>query len=543
MIDHAVESNSTHVWFNLAFPGAYAPFIQILTQTWSSILCKNWCLSLGRATEWDGVWGDYVEWATHYRPALPVLDDPQWAAMGNGPFKLSHLDRVLKYWDCDRFTGYWRGWGNAVGNYGVGWPAFGGSKPAGYIDRYVWTWAYDWPARSTKFLNGEVDLCYVPRSYKDQVENHANIRCMYPLPSISCDALFYTFDISPTTPYGTILDAGVLGETGIPRDFFGNATWGIYVRKAFSQLIDFDAYIQAAYLGEAMQPATALIPTLTYYNGSIPKYTFNKDAAITLLKKVPGLWETGFTIKICYNTGNVERQQLADQLGTVINSLNPKFHVETQSIDWATYLNAMESQQLTCFDIGWLGDYPDAHNFAYSFYATWGDFSQYQPYSNPVMDDLVTAGISSPDGPERARIYSEIAQLAIDDCPSVALDMAYGRHWEVSWLCGWYYNAIVPGTYVANLWKWYYTPHAQQDSIPANSTGNLLPYDVNYDGKTNMVDIGTTAASFGAVFGPPTSIKWVYRADFNNDRKIDMKDIGGVAKNFGKTATAWTPPV
>jgi peptide/nickel transport system substrate-binding protein len=29
MIDHAVESNSTHVWFNLAFPGAYAPFMQI----------------------------------------------------------------------------------------------------------------------------------------------------------------------------------------------------------------------------------------------------------------------------------------------------------------------------------------------------------------------------------------------------------------------------------------------------------------------------------------------------------------------------------
>jgi len=42
MIDHAVESNSTHVWFNLAFPGAYAPFLQILSQSWSSILSKQW---------------------------------------------------------------------------------------------------------------------------------------------------------------------------------------------------------------------------------------------------------------------------------------------------------------------------------------------------------------------------------------------------------------------------------------------------------------------------------------------------------------------
>jgi peptide/nickel transport system substrate-binding protein len=54
IIDHSVESNSTHVWFNLAFPGAYAPFMQILSQTWSSIYSKAWALSLGRSTNWDG---------------------------------------------------------------------------------------------------------------------------------------------------------------------------------------------------------------------------------------------------------------------------------------------------------------------------------------------------------------------------------------------------------------------------------------------------------------------------------------------------------
>ena len=67
------------------------------------------------------------------------------------------------------------------------------------------------------------------------------------------------------------------------------------------------------------------------------------------------------------------------------------------------------------------------------------------------------------------------------------------RHFEQTWVCGWYYNPAYPGVYAANLWKWYYTPHAQQAWIGANITGNLLPYDVNYDGKTNMVDIGTRA--------------------------------------------------
>jgi hypothetical protein len=75
----------------------------------------------------------------------------------------------------------------------------------------------------------------------------------------------------------------------------------------------------------------------------------------------------------------------------------------------------------------------------------------------------------------------------------------------------------------------------------ANDTANLLPYDVNYDGRTNMIDIGTTAASFGAVYGPPMSAKWNFRCDFNNDRRIDMKDIGRVAKNFGKESSVWNP--
>jgi hypothetical protein len=117
---------------------------------------------------------------------------------------------------------------------------------------------------------------------------------------------------------------------------------------------------------------------------------------------------------------------------------------------------------------------------------------------------------------------------------------AVGRHFERTWICSWYYNPTYPVTYAANLWKWYYTPHAQLDTI-TNATANLLPYDVNYDGKTNMVDIGTAAASFGAVYGPPISPRWNFRCDFNNDRKIDMKDISGVAKNFGKTSSVWTP--
>jgi peptide/nickel transport system substrate-binding protein len=540
-IDSCVESNATHVWFNIAFDGSYAPFMQILTQSWAAILNKQWVLDLGRAN-WDGNWGDYTDWVAFHYPATPPLDDPTPAVMGTGPFEFGNLDSVLMYWDVNRFVNYWRGWGSGPApNYGVGWPAFGGSKPAGYIDHYKLTWAYAWEARSTMFLNGEVDFCSVPTQYKDQIIGQDNIRVVYPLPSLAVGVAHYQFDIRPTSPYGPIYEYGIINEDGVPRDFFGNASYGVYIRKAFSHCIDFPTYLDTVFLGEAIQPPTAMIPTLPYYNATIPKYDYDLTAAAALFHQWPGLWDTGFSIKLSYNIGNLARQILCEMLAASINSLNPKFHATALGLDWASFMSASNGKQLPVFTVGWLADYPDGHNFAYPYYYTYGTYAARQGFSDATLDGLIEDGIATPDGPARGAIYSQIQQRVIDLCPSIALYSAIARHYEQTWINGWYYNPIYPDLYVANLWKWYYTPQAQSDAVPSGAAAGLLPYDVNYDGKTNMVDIGVTAASFGTIYGPPMSAKWVYRADFNNDRKVDMKDIGGVAKNFGKITTAWAP--
>ena len=253
----------------------------------------------------------------------------------------------------------------------------------------------------------------------------------------------------------------------------------------------------------------------------------------------PGLWETGFTLELVVNIG-ISRMTLLEMIAHDVNSLNPKFHCSVLGLNWADYLKALYAKQLPLFMLGWLADYPDSHNLAFPFYRSTGIFAARQAYNNPMMDELIDQGIETLDGPARATIYSQIQQLAIRDCPSVALDTSIIRHFEQTWVCGWYYNPSYAGSYFANVWKWYYTPQAQLDAV-TNVTANLLPYDSDYDGKIDMVDIGMAAASFGAVFGPPIGARWVYRCDFNNDRKINMKDIGGVAKNFGKTSATWTP--
>jgi hypothetical protein len=291
-----------------------------------------------------------------------------------------------------------------------------------------------------------------------------------------------------------------------------------------------------------MHPATAIIPTLRYYDPTVQGYTFDLAKAEEEFKKVPGLWDAGFTLTILYNTGNLPRQTAAGLLKEKIEGLNRKFHVNVASVDWRPYLRAAIRKQLANFIIGWLADFPDAHNFASPFYASYGTFAAWQTYSNPNMDALIEAGIAAPEGPERQAIYTNIQKLAVEDCPSTTIDMALGRHWERDWVAGWYYNPIYPGVYAYNLWKWYYVPHSLLDAATQPASG-YLPVDVNYDGKVDIKDIATAAKSFGTSAGPPIHPRWIFRCDVNNDRKIDIRDIALVAKNFGKSSATWVTPV
>jgi peptide/nickel transport system substrate-binding protein len=551
MLDHAVESNATHVWFNIGFPGSYAPFWQILSQTWASIMSKQWIVNyvigdLGRP-DWNGEWGDYSGWVTYHDPAISPLDEPSPIAYGSGPFCLSVLDYTAMTWILNRFHEYWRGWPATF-------PSYGGASPAGYVESMSSTWAYAWNARSTMFLAGDVDLCAVPRSLINTMYKSASppfappnypldgLRCVMPLPSLSCDALFFTFDINPATVYGKINDYGVYSSDGIPRDFFGSAADGKHVRSAFASAFDYDTFLAQAYLGEAMHPATAIIPGLLYYT-PVDGWTYDLTRATLEFQACPTLWNTGFTIQILYNTGNEPRKIAAQLLETAIEGISPvpgRFNVDVVSVDWRTYLGAAGRHQLGLFIIGWLADYPDPHNFAFSFYHTYGSFPLWQLYSNPTMDQMIEEGIQLPNGPLRQAKYTEIQLYAVEDVPSTTILQPIGRHFERDWLVGWYYNPIYPGLYGYNLWKWYYVPHVLMDPV-VQPTSFYQPADINYDGKCDMKDIGTTAKSFGATAGPPIQSRWVFRADFNGDRKIDMKDIGFVAKNFGKQGPKWVP--
>jgi len=329
-IDHAVEENGTWVWFNLVMP--YEPILQILAQQWGSIMSKEWCTS--HAEEFPGFTGDTEkddEWANYHDPdesyvlKLPTAGPGPHtdAACGTGPYILDYWNKGPGgAWSVVKDPEYWRSWTN-----------FDGLHP-NHVDRYSSNYIVEWPTRRLRFLGGLSDFTAVPRMFRDEVLNQSVVDTVFPLPNLACDAAFFTFLVKDTSPYiGTVQTNGTFNVAGMPPNMFNDTK----VRVGFSHLINWTAYLDAAFLNEAVSPPTPIVPGLSYYDPSIgleenPGTHTIKELGITgepagqkaydlvlaskYLKDAwdGDMWTEGFTFKAVYNEGNLPRQVIAEML-------------------------------------------------------------------------------------------------------------------------------------------------------------------------------------------------------------------------------------
>ncbi len=417
-IDKAVEVRGGFVVFHLKQQFPITTFFQILSQTWSSIVDKKFCIEHG---DWPGT---AETWKQYNNPEVPPLQE---IMCGTGPFKLLRWEKGSQV-ILERNDKYWRG-------------------PA-KIKWAVIKKVDEWSDRKLMFINGDADIVYVPTAHIKELEGVEGIRVVKDLPELVVAALFFTFDIDPESPY---IGSGKLDGQGVPPNFFNDKN----IRLAFAYSFDYDTYLKEAWLGEAEQPASPVIKGLPYRNPEQEKFTFDLDKAKSYFKVAFNgeVWKKGFTMDLLYNTGNEQRKIAAEVLKENIESLNPKFHINVRAVEWPIYLRAMVRGQLPCFIIGWLADYPDPHNFVHPFMHSQGAFAAWQHYSNPEVDKLIDEGIRTINPDARKQIYYKLQEIYHEDVPSVPLYQPLGRHWERTWLHGWYYNPIYPGVYFYPLWK------------------------------------------------------------------------------------------
>jgi peptide/nickel transport system substrate-binding protein len=396
-------------WVEFYLDAPYEPFIQILASWWGGIVDKDWCIENG---DWDGTQASYE--------ALNHPDANAWPldliAMGTGPFELEYWDKAVEV-SLVKNDNYW-------------------GDPAPF-ERLIIKDVPEWTTRKLMLENGDADWVYVPTINYGEMEGAEGIISYENLPLVQCEGFFFNYDISEESAF---IGSGQLDGAGIPGDFFSD----IDVRKGFTYAFDWDAYINQAMNGYGIQPASPIVKGISYYNDNLDHllYTHDPAKAEEHFKNAWGgeVWEKGFTVTLAYNSGNDTRKVATEILADNVNALNPKFHVTSAPQDWTSYGAQMAARILPAFQVGWIPDFFDAHNFIYTWLHEGGYWAYYQAYNNPIATDLVEQGIASTDPAERQDIYDQLAQIHYDDCPGILLVQPIGNRYFKDWVQGFYFN-------------------------------------------------------------------------------------------------------
>jgi len=160
------------------------------------------------------------------------------------------------------------------------------------------------------------------------------------------------------------------------------------------------------------------------------------------------LSEVGFRISAVYNTGNTQRQTIAELLQAGLQEAGEQYVVEVVGLPWPTFLQNNSAKKLPIFIIGWQSDYYDTHNWTYTFTAGYYAFKQSFPALKADSSKLHTRWNPSRSGSSRTR-STKRNSTQLTRCPVVLLFNMKQRHYEPMWVNGWYANPMYSN-------KWYY---------------------------------------------------------------------------------------
>jgi len=438
-IDPAVEVGECNtVIFHL--PKPYPPFITILAHggSWSSILDKEWCIE--EAGCWDGQPDTWEKWWNPGGGEAAEASELYDKMNGTGPFMLERWDVGVEV-DLVRFDDYW-------------------GEPA-KLKRAVIKKTAEWSDRLLAFQAGDADICTVPRQNLPQVEGLPGVVVHHMLPTLSMNPV--AFFVAPVVTEGNeFIGEGPWDGYGIPPDMFAD----IHVRKAFEMCFDYDTFINDVLLGEGYKthgPIPKAFDWAYYQPEEELLWQYDPEAAAAEIQAARNgeLWEKGFNLTILYNEGNEPRRVAAEILEACFENMNPKFQIEVRAVPWNTYLSYLVTGKMPLFIIGWLADFPDPHNFAVPFVASYGTFAGWQGeymvenIFKPIFDPLVEQGMATTVKSERAEAYYEISKKAHEYAIDIWLPQAYGYRSIRDWVQGFPFNPIFPGPYFYPMYKAY----------------------------------------------------------------------------------------
>ena len=406
------------VTFNLITP--YPAFMYIMAYTVASVVSKN-----------------YVELHGGYAP----LEKNEWMnrhEMGTGPFYLKEW-APNQYVKMQRFDDYW-----------------GGPADLKFV---VYKKVQDLGTRKMLLFNGQADAIYVPVMFKADVENKEGVKTEDMLPNFALTFFGFNQDI---------VDGGTLEVGDVPTDFFAD----VNTRKAFVHAFDYNKYLEVATVNTAIQPRGPIPEGMFGYDEDVPLVLHDLALSATYLKKAldtrtadpdDTYADTGFTIWLYYNAGNLGRQTGCELLKTNLELLSENatagiagtISVNVQALDWPTYLDARADRWLPVFFLGWGVDYPDPDDFVNPFCHQNGSFPIFLGLRNQSLTTLVEDAATELNVDVRAQLYSDIFWSCYDNAYYIYASQPTNFAVLRTWVQGYEYNPTwsdIP-TYFYPLYK------------------------------------------------------------------------------------------
>ena len=555
-IDSAVQSNVTHVWFNI-IDGNYQPieFVKTLAQPFCAVLSRQWIIDYvipngpdmndavpGVQVDWDGNWGDYTGWGAYwgwfYSPLDQIPLDVAFPGVtcGTGPYVLDRYNPT-NGWSVVQYNDYWRRW-PARGPSPPYWPqSSSGIRPAGWVKRFTVQRISSWETIIAMLLAGNIDLAPVPEERASALHQDGNVY------GPTVDGIRLVMLPIPPSGLRCYMRSWVNGWFYSPLYTipFNSRKFALVVGVADRIMIN-DAMSVYYKLAKAGWNVRVLLGWTATYD--------NIMAGLNWLANNAGLNDYA----LFYFSGhgdNITDQPPIDEIDTLDERI-VTYDGQTISDDFFTEwvrpgifpINGIWSNHLaiildSCYSGGFIRII-DAHNFggqqldardgaiiltaaggiegdndtAYeSFFHDRSQFTYHLFVNNPYTDL------------ESMFNYAIDKMLTCGFCDDFQVPLINDRYNGNYTLAG---GFSVFGVYAYTMWKWSY-----------------IDGDVNFDGKVSMSDIVAVVTYFGNYFGTQN---WNFWCDVSaqqagwRDSRISMGDIIVAVSNFGKTSIPWQQP-
>lgn len=184
------------------------------------------------------------------------------------------------------------------------------------------------------------------------------------------------------------------------------------VREAVSYALDMDAIVKAVFLGVGRTASSPLPPTVQY---SIADDMQPKTRDIEKAKAL--LAEAGYADGLSTTLSTNENKQRSDMATIIKEQLSEVgIDVSINVLEWSAYNDLIKNSQQDMFIIAWIADSPDPDTFMYPCFhsSAAGEGGNYSFLNDPEMDDLLDRARQSQDDAERADLYAQAQQRAID---------------------------------------------------------------------------------------------------------------------------------